>query len=528
MSTTIYKENRKQIRKSMEVYVRVEATIDGEPMIFDFTNDDLLSVELNLRADLSPIDPSLPESEIEVHVYYEDDISDIVKKIADDQPLLYWAGYDGDYSPVRKFYISEPVTWANKELIFKAVDAVHFLDQEINNLYLGNVFFVDDIRRDINSDSTVYSNAFRMLSELFIAIIESCGITIEDEEELPDASSEGMLTGAQHQSYIESASARDILANMMNLLHQDYDSGYFDFDGFYLNYVDAGVPKFSWSKPSASWTIYEEECGDIQKHTARDIVKINASNKRVQAVSYRDFDVQGSSPGYLPRNVVEIGTAEITKDQGATLSLNYPASIAAIKLADETSFYMMWKMFVGIGGIQSTPVVFSGATSNRVTAGSIEAYDDDCWMPWDSALSDVWTEGISQGVIASTDTQATLPVFGNAFMLTSDPAEYSMPGTGTEESPNKTRWSGFIDAAMIGDRQVRVRLLPDKGFQSVLRRSGVTGSFTWKGDPRMQPRDVIEWHFIDGTIEERTIESINLKHEAGGTIAEITYRKGIV
>ena len=44
----------------------------------------------------------------------------------------------------------------------------------------------------------------------------------------------------------------------------------------------------------------------------------------------------------------------------------------------------------------------------------------------------------------------------------------------------------------------------------------------------MQPRDVIEWHNKDGTIGLRTIESINLKHEAGGTIAEITYREGNV
>jgi hypothetical protein len=61
-----------------------------------------------------------------------------------------------------------------------------------------------------------------------------------------------------------------------------------------------------------------------------------------------------------------------------------------------------------------------------------------------------------------------------------------------------------------------------------MNRSNETGSFTWKGDPRMQPRDVFTWHFLDGTTELRTVETINLKHEGGGTVATITYLKGIV
>ena len=59
------------------------------------------------------------------------------------------------------------------------------------------------------------------------------------------------------------------------------------------------------------------------------------------------------------------------------------------------------------------------------------------------------------------------------------------------------------------------------------------GSFTWKGDPRMQPRDVVEFHRAerdsDGNevVELITIESISLIHEGGGTKATLTYRKGI-
>ena len=73
-----------------------------------------------------------------------------------------------------------------------------------------------------------------------------------------------------------------------------------------------------------------------------------------------------------------------------------------------------------------------------------------------------------------------------------------------------------------------MNILPDAGFNSLMNRSNETGSFTWKGDPRMQPRDVFTFVYRDGTTELRTVETINLKHEGGGTVATITYRKGIV
>jgi hypothetical protein len=53
------------------------------------------------------------------------------------------------------------------------------------------------------------------------------------------------------------------------------------------------------------------------------------------------------------------------------------------------------------------------------------------------------------------------------------------------------------------------------------------GRFTFKGDPRWQPRDVVEFTRLDGTTENITIEEITITHEGGGTIAEVTYRKGI-
>ena len=73
-----------------------------------------------------------------------------------------------------------------------------------------------------------------------------------------------------------------------------------------------------------------------------------------------------------------------------------------------------------------------------------------------------------------------------------------------------------------------VLVFPYKMIASPMYRSNVKGSFKWKGDPRMQPRDVIEFERLDGTTEEITIETITLTHEGGGTSADITYRKGVI
>jgi hypothetical protein len=73
-------------------------------------------------------------------------------------------------------------------------------------------------------------------------------------------------------------------------------------------------------------------------------------------------------------------------------------------------------------------------------------------------------------------------------------------------------------------REGNALVYPD--YLTLFERSNITGKFKWKGDPRMQPRDVFNFHRLDGTVEQCTIESIVLRHD-GGTVAEISYRKGV-
>lgn len=46
-------------------------------------------------------------------------------------------------------------------------------------------------------------------------------------------------------------------------------------------------------------------------------------------------------------------------------------------------------------------------------------------------------------------------------------------------------------------------------------------TFTFKGDPRWQPRDFLTVNRVDGTQIKTRVGSIHLAHEGGGTKAEI-------
>ena len=85
-----------------------------------------------------------------------------------------------------------------------------------------------------------------------------------------------------------------------------------------------------------------------------------------------------------------------------------------------------------------------------------------------------------------------------------------------------------IDVLTVGgvDEPSGGQIFPN--WHWVFQRSTKGGSFRWKGNPKMQPRDVFNFHRLNGEITVCTIESIELTHEGGGTYADISYREGVV
>ena len=514
-------QNAKNIRDMMEVIVEVQATINGSVQTFTYTNEDLLSVELNLRSDLSPIDPTLPESEIVVRVYCDEDVSDIVKYIADDQPLTYKAGYNGTYCTTRKFYISEPVIWSDKVLTYKAVDAVHFLnnvsnpiwDSSISTSNMGHNYLSYTKRYSTWKDITTnYTASF--LACVFNYYVKQSGVTVLYDHNT-DTSFGGTAVPAPNAFLlIPSGSPREHIANMMNLVRLDFPSGAFNVSSFYLTYVDAGIPIFKRNKPTSSWDIYEIDCGDIKENTARDIVKISPQNMTLLLQTFRASSQANNSV---------VGSITITKQSGASVSLNTFVPMALAKTSDNSAWYTAEALGSVQYEIQRTP---SYSQTPYSSTYAFYCYNEGGFVPWDTRLESFWNSAVSSGDIANDATEATFDLYGAAMIADKDGTEYTKTGYGTVEQPTKTMWYGT--SQLKGQDGVTYKFLPDMGFEQLLNRSNKTGSFTWKGDPRMQPRDVFTWHFLDGTTELRTIETINLKHEGGGTVATITYRKGIV
>lgn len=69
----------------------------------------------------------------------------------------------------------------------------------------------------------------------------------------------------------------------------------------------------------------------------------------------------------------------------------------------------------------------------------------------------------------------------------------------------------------------------DSSLAYLMTRSNISYEFEYRGDPNLQPRDYIRAD-IDGsgTLVDMTIDTIELKHEGGGTSSTIVARKGFI
>lgn len=522
MTTTIDAENAKQIRKSMDVLIQVIPET-GDPIIINSEN--LISCVVSLRSDLSILEPTLPESEINIEAYMDEDISETLAAIPDETPIAYQAGYDDDLSPVRNFYLAEQITWADNVMTIHGVDAVHKLDEEIPAPL--NVKDTPNTYRAGPPDLTgVYHAICYMLGS---AGIDYAGYVSGDF----DRASSGAGVGAR--LVIRKKPRREIIAALMNLLHIDFAAGSFAIiDSFWPVYVDAGIPTLTIEKPTSSADIYEEDCGEVQRKVDRQLTGIDLTWESI------------AEDAYYSRI---IGSATMQKDSGVFVNLDseftWRYRVAAV--LDQKN-----------GSLQPVPPVYEGvAGSSTAYEGSAEYGDNSvpsycCLMlgpniskgvivgpseisgiagrelytqvmPWNSNTTTAWN-----AIGASSDvTTMDVDIYGQAYEPVAEKYSYGSPGR-VASIAGEDLFLGILHTrGRQGSGMSNTEILPGLGYESLLQRSNITGSFVWKGDPRMQPRDVATFHRLDGTTEDITLENITITHEKGGTSAEITYRKGI-
>ena len=321
----------------------------------------------------------------------------------------------------------------------------------------------------------------------------------------------------------------------MNLLHIDFASGAFDvIDSFWPIYVDAGIPTLSIEKPSSAYDIYEDDCGELKKNIDRQITGIDLAWEHITAEAY---------------NYRIIGSGTFQKNTGVFVKLDseYTCSYAVTGNLDEVQ-----------GTHSRIPPVYEGVATSVQAYSGVAEYGDNSIpsysalmlgpdipkgimigppnyssiaghelysqvMPWTSDTARAWNDLSPASDVETIDVD----LYGRAFEPKT--LKHSYGSSGNRLEINDDKFLGVLyTIGRNGSVVYNAQVLPKLGHESLLQRSNITGSFTWKGDPRMQPRDIFTFHKLDGTDVDCTIENITITHQGGGTSAEITYREGVV
>ena len=503
------------------------------------TNDSIISCVVSLRSDLSIDNPTLPESEINIDIYNDVDIAEVVASIPDDTPITYSAGYVGDMSQARSFYVSGQVTWANNILSIHGVDAIHFLDKEVGG------------RISING-GTIYDASPSFFTAMIGYEIYNAGVSFSSAIR---GYFQGITQNPVWQNYAEQVATdrenlRELIAFAMNVLriknipNTAVSPPKTGTHNFLFTYVDAGWPMLRTDNIIPAWDIYEDDCGDIQKKVEPKITRLNVAHKTERHTNYApglqivghvtlykgasafvEFD--NLSASWVSFGLNNFSTYGILPSDSNGHRLVEPKSdsVKLTRITGGSSNYGAGSQVIDENTLQNLIGSKGGTIFTQVVPWNVQYSAGEYWPYNITSTAKLWAVLKERGYIGADDESFDLDIFGNILDLGDEPLTFSTGVSGgtleIEESIHGKIMISDRDSVELGE------IYPQMAYESLLERSNITGSFTWKGDPRMQPRDVVNFHRLDGTVEEITLENITLHHEGGGTYAEITYRKGI-
>lgn len=425
-------------------------------------NDNLVQCTLALRGNLSIIDHTWEESEIEIQAYYPYDISDSFKYVMNEWPILYRAGYDSDMSMVRRFYLSEPVTMTNNVITIKGVDASHRLnDKTLHEDWLKTT--------KANSRQSIYNRV--------VDAIQASGITLQRKQTWSIPS--GQWT---QQAVIPEMTARDFVAGVMNLsLNSKRGTTHHG-----IQFVDAGIPTVEHGDGKTfgnTWTIFKSDCGDFSELYERNIAKIQNTSDEHR------LNETVTSDGSVVRVYEPVPEDGFDKKGGDG---QVPGKNEIVDVSFDT-------MYEGVSVVNISPII-------RTPSGcTVKQLNDVTWVK----RSGRWYPNYSPSVKGIGRLK-----FAGGYAAYSNPN--GLPGTVYQTEP-------FIIGAVQDSNNDQVF-----DYQSLFARSTRTGSFVWKGDPRMQPLDYL--NIVNDTNDGRDtitarVTSIELTHEGGGTTATINWRE---
>lgn len=433
---------------------------------FFIFNENLIRCGVNLRSNLDPDNPSWEESDIEVQAYYPYDVSDILRYIQDDWPIIYRAGYPGDMSFDRRFYLSEPAIMENNVLTLRGVDASRKMDSYV--LKTGG------LTRDKNTVRYNYGPDY-VLDTIRTLLIDAKAFGAIGSRYYNNL---GFYVDSNEYTIRPEMSLKEYVQGVNNLTMENEQSSR-------MSYVDAGRPTLqSGEYFTNTWVVNEEDLAEIQRVLPRNIREIkNVSgehrfDERITAASANvSFDVHDM-------DFVAGGIYEINFDTYfLTAYMNYYKPVQPI--VEETNPYETVK------GSDGEKIIGTGLHNNFIS-----------WTPNNIVFKAEQTA--KYGVISRV---AAVFSGGTNSYKNND----GLPGDVIEMEP-------LVLGRFINKGTGTNIFSP----QSLLRRNTRTTTFTFKGDPRWQPRDFLTINLRDGTTRKTRLASIEIEHEGGGTQARVT------
>lgn len=404
-------------------------------MAWVWDNDTLISANLDLRSVSTEIGGELETSSIEIRAYEPTDFTDVIGRIEKEAPIWYRAGYQGDMSEPRKFYLSEAMSWDDNVLAVKGQDATMLLD---------NV--------EIPVDCDNYGTGWYADHVIGKRIRRALASISYDEVGTPPAIE---IQGPQVVLY-EAKAARSIIS--------EYTGFFRNKSYFRATYVDAGRPTLTFGDVGETWTIYADEISDFNT-----IVEIKKKSLQIVLPEY-----------YLQNN----------------------DSIQQVKTTSGKTYYVTL----------DPPVPYQNIYINPTPTSKEEV---NCSLfKFKAAASTTYTISGYQTLENLTDAnnpyESSGDVNGETYKF-----DFKMP---------------LFLRASTGSSITKLSMT------RLRNRSNILYEFTYRGNPHIQPRDILNvevatWEDSHMTTKwvEMTVDSVTLEHsEGGGLVSKIRARKGAV
>lgn len=472
----------------------IEDMIPG--ITLDFDNSNLIQCVLDLESDLSLTEASFPISSIEVQGYYPDDISEAVSNMGDGVPIIYYSGYDGDYSKPRYFYVSEAVTQKNGLITIKGEDASARLDE-----YEQGEVLIKATRQNVRS--VIYNKMASMLS--------TAKINLVSKEANPP--SVGTNT-TEYAAMLKVGKYRDYIQYFMDITNKN---------GFFPRFVDAGIPTLRWSEPTPKWDIYKKDIGDFERSTERNINRIVGDDE--------EFPLHCTL--VIAKNKTTLENKAVTENKKYTINFeqNYYTNITMSNATTvEKTLHSLTVRAKKT--TQSNRVrVLAGWTKHKKT---FKKGADLALVIPDSARKIKKTKSKNHITITWEEPKYSYKTVKKPMMVVKGQKinvanvghplenEVSSDRLGVKAEVHNLMWGRFMC-----NNGSSAYYIPK--YEDIFNfKSNKSGSFVYKGNPHMQPRDVFRLYELDGqTYTVCTIESIETTHEEGGMSSKITYREGV-